>query len=224
MEVDSDPRRGPLDTIQCVELLDLCFGASSFTLCQCAAVATAWRLAVRRIQRELRRVAISAADGPHMIRMSDRIVERLLASACALAELRLHGLVLLSDAALRPLRELPSLRLVSVTYCTKLTTELKWTLPVSVRELHVAGCAKMYANLDALSPLRLDVHVCEAGLRAVEEQSLAGFRFVDPALRAGIRHGPACACMCGGCVAIADVHGVRPEPTVWHASCFDYTL
>ena len=214
----------PLDSINCVELLDLCFGSSAYTLSKCAAVSKSWRAAVHQIRDQFRRVAISATDEPHLIRTSDRIVERVLLTAVReLTELHLHGLVLLSDSALRPLQHCHSLRLASFTYCTKLTTLVKWNLPNSTRELHIAGCARMYGDLDALSPLLLDVHVCEAGLRAVEEQAEGGFRFVDPAMRAGIRQGPACACKCGGCVAIADRNGGRPAtPQVWHASSFDW--
>ena len=219
-EIGSDP----LNSIHCVEILDLCFGSSTYTLSKCAAVSKTWRQAVQHIRHELRRVAVSATDEPHLIRTSDRIVERVLVSAIhELTELHLHGLVLLSDSALRPLQHCHSLRLASFTYCTKLTTLVKYNLPSSTRELHVAGCARMYGDLDALSPLLLDVHVCEAGLLAVEEQSASGFRFIDPALRAGIRQGPACACKCGSCVAIADRNG-RPAvpPQVWHASSFDW--
>lgn len=215
--------RDPLSSIHCVELLDLCFGSSTYTLSKCAAVSKSWRAAVQCIRHELRRVAISAADDPWLIRTSDRIVERVLASAIReLTELRLHGLVLLSDSALRPLQHCHALRLASFTYCTKLTTLVKYNLPSSTHELHIAGCARMYGDLDSLSPLLLDVHICEAGLHAVEEQSLSGFRFVDPALRAGIRQGPACACKCGGCVAIADRNGQLAVQQVWHASSFDW--
>jgi hypothetical protein len=208
LQIGSDP----LNFIHCVEILDLCFGSSTYTLSKCAAVSKSWRAAVQCIRNELRRVAISAADDPWLIRTSDRIVERVLASAIReLTELRLHGLVLLSDSALSPLLHCHSLRLASFMYCTKLTTLVKYNLPRSTRELHIAGCARMYGDL-----------VCEAGLHAVEEQSLSGFRFVDPALRAGIRQGPACACKCGGCVAIADRNGRPAVQQVWHASSFDW--
>ena len=101
-------------------------------------------------------------------------------------------------------------------------------LPPSARELRVAGNYLMYAQLDEFDgpTLALDIHVCEPALREVATQSLAGFRFVDPAMRAGVRLGAVCACRRGDelacCARVPDVHGELHAPEVWHASSFDW--
>ena len=136
-----------------------------------------------------------------------------------LRELRLHGLTRITDDALSPMSRvpLPFLGVVGLTCCSRLTVDVRRHLPPSVRELHVAGCQLMSGSLDELSAYTLDVHVCPHGLRAVEEQAREGFRFLCPALRAGVRLGSTC---CAGQVC-AFCPDARFE--TWHASLADWS-
>lgn len=161
------------------------------------------------------------------MRTGDAILCRVLALAQChrVTELRLHGLTHITDRGLRALVQMEQLQIAGLTHCVRLTTRVKASLPRAVKELRVQGCCRMYDHLSELSSLRLDCHVCEHGLKAVEEKALLGFRFVDPALRAGIRQGHACSHDCVPCHAIADVHGTVPLPSeaeIWHASSFDW--
>ena len=189
----------------------------AYTLEQCRAVSKAWRVAV--VDRSSCTVSVRS---PNVSRLTENSVLHRLISSIApsqlLRELRLHGLVRITDDALSPLRHasLPRLRLVDLTFCASLTTGVRLHLPSSVRELHVAGCPRMYDSLRELHAYTLDVHVCEHGRRAVEDQARTGFRFVNRALRAGIRLGAAC-CAGQACAFCPDVL----QPTLDTASPHD---
>ena len=213
-------------------------GPSAYTLSQAAAVSHAWNKAIQLLRSQINpHVNISVFDGSHAVSTTDRVVHRVLTSSPhTLAELHLHGLEHIYDGALRSLVERQRLRLVSLTYCTRLTTGIRRFLPKSVRELRIAGCISMYRALAELAAIyTLDVHICPRGVQLVEEQALAGFRFVDPSMRAGIRCGPLHSCLaCSSCTetssgqepanlcaVVPDIHG-DTQPESWHASSFDW--
>ena len=201
---------------------------STLVLAQCMGVNRAWRAVVRQLATNT--VVVSALDCRRAARTSDSSMHKLLCApvpfSCPLLELHLHGLTAITDAALGPLRQHARVRLVGLTFCRRLTTGIRAHLPASVRELHVLGCPRMYGRLGELDDFTLDIHVCELGLQAVEEQAFGGFRFVDAAFRAGIRRGSACACGAtngGECATVTDLRGEAIlEPEVWHASSFDW--
>jgi hypothetical protein len=235
-------RRDPIPHISCV--MELWMGSSAYTLSQASSVSHAWSASIRLLRSQINpTVNISVDDALHANapQTTDRVVHRVLTSSPhTLAELHLHGLERISDHALCSLVERRRLRLVSLTYCTRLTTGIRRYLPPSVRELRVAGCISMYRALAELATLyTLDVHVCPRGLQLVEEQALAGFRFVDPSMRAGIRCGPLHSCSaCTSsrteassghepstpvtlCAVVPDFYGAT-QPELWHASSFDW--
>ena len=227
----------------------------AFTHSTCACVSKGWKAAVAHMRsRQGAVVTISAfeprcgADGA-LRPTEDRVVIKVLSAVTPnLAEIRLHGLELISDLSLAPLvqagRTLRLLRVVGLTFCTRLTTHVTRYMPPSVRELRVAGCRAMYSKIEELERnYTLDIHKCPKGVQLVEEQAYAGFRFVDAAWRSGIRMGAWHMCRCKrrtteeeeraqgdsneckeDCESIPDVHGVarRGPPDVWHASSFDW--
>jgi hypothetical protein len=233
---DTESASDPLAAIECVA--DLWLGASSYTLHSCMCVSSTWRAAIRLRLRRMRTASISSLnDGVVVATLTgDRVVRRLLSSLAlqvSLTELSLHGLANISDAALRPLSCHRHLHSATLTYCVKLTCDVRHHLPSSLRHLDVAGCFRMYSRLHDLSHT-LDIHICEDAVREVEEQALAGFRFTDPAMRAGIRLGALCTrAACTGsaplplalghpCARIPDACGVVRTPELWHASSFDW--
>ena len=195
---------------------------STFTLETCKAVSHTWRrLACEERFHRCLTISVNTETAVVMKRTTAPVVKRLLFPS--ISDLSLHGL-LLCDTALQPLLCLTSLRMVRLTYCTNLTTAVKSSLPSSVVELYVAGCHKMYRHLNDLSMFCLDIHVCKRALELVEEHSLSGFRFVDPALRLGVREGRCCLVGCSDaiCPSIPDIHGRHRDPELWHASSFDW--
>jgi hypothetical protein len=218
----------PMHIIGCIACLWL--PPDCFSLNQCLVVSTAWRSAALRKRGDQTVVTILSQVGTlsRIGRLTnDLVLQRALASFhMRVCELHLHSLSMITDAALVPLTRLLSLRTLGLTYCTGLTVACKHSLPRSVAELHVAGCRRMYPTLHKLeeSGLLLDIHICERALQLVETHALCGFRFVDPALRAGVRKGPRCACKMtsGECSLIPDVLGDVRQPELWHASSFDW--
>lgn len=231
-------RRDPVQVIGC--LAELWMGHSAYTLSNCSSVSRMWNEAVRIIRHMKQPViSISVLDqGLHALATTDRVVRRVLsASPSSLAEVHLHGLTRITDSSIRPLTERCHVRVVGLTHCTRLTAGARIHLPPSVRELRMAGCVNMYHQLEELAAAyTLDVHRCPAQLQLVDVHAASGFRFVDPALRAGIRLGPLHACdACrlphaagashehASCEQVPDLYGrTRAQPELWHASSFDW--
>lgn len=218
--------RDPFDVVGCV---CECWLPDTYLRHLCMCVSRTWARHIRTLDHTIN---VSALTMTGSARTGDQIIRRVL-SPTNIVEVRLHWLVRITDDALSPLKTQPCLRVLAVTYCTNLTLGLKGHLPPSVQELRVAGCHQLYDQLPALEErFTLDVHTCAGGTREVEQQALRGFRFVDHALRAGIRSGPLHTCMCCGtpaqaaqqraCATLPDARGKRHEPELWHASSFDW--
>ena len=204
----------------------------------CMCVSKAWQRMAQETLKHRTAVTVSSRVEPHEFcrsRFDCKLAGALHAASIGMLriiELRLHGLCNLSDDALRPVARLSSLTTVALTHCTSLTAAISCYLPRSVAKLDLAGCHLIYGCLAALGrAYELDIHVCAPALQLVEQQSLGGFRFVDPAQRAGVRQGCSTAChaACGVCArpcpAIEDVDGVVRVPAeVWHASSFDWVM
>ena len=221
--------RDPVDAIGDVSSELWLSHLETFTLHRCMAVSKAWNQCVRKRLAFSANVSSLDNNGAHI---DDRIIRRILLHS-PIMELHLHGLTNITDDALEPLWKQRGLRLVSLTYCTGLTTAIGRHLPPSVRELRISGCHRMYSHLTELRVPTLDIHVCEPAVKGVEHQALRGFRFVDPALRAGVRQGTACKCphsttgllaidCASDCKRIPDISGVLRPPEIWHASSFDW--
>ena len=230
----------PAERIPCVAQ---CWMApnSTYTLLSCMGVSHGWRRLAQELQDTVTISSLVESSTVHKA-TSSLVLSRLLEHTSGLLEVRLHGLYALTNAALHPLAAQPNLRIVSLTYCTNLTTEVKQHMPASLFELHVAGCHNMYEHLEEFERYELDIHVCPTALALVEEHSLKGFRFIDPAHRAGIRKGPTRLCQCqkqqqqeehlqpsagyranACCPCIANRRGLFDDrPELWHASSFDW--
>ena len=203
--------------------------ASIFTLYQCSAVSHSWRDAARTELRAKRTLAISSkVDGNILCgRTNDRVLRSILCTACQLTELHLHGLSFISDDALYGLAQHP-IRIAGFTYCTSLTASVRYYLPSTVADLRIAGCHRAYpdiAHLQELDGITLDIHVCAPAVQEVEAQARGGFRYVDPAMRLGVRQGAVCSCRSPtskACSPIPDVRGACRVPELWHASSFDW--
>ena len=223
--------RDPVDAIGDVSSELWLSHLETFTLHRCMAVSKAWNQCVRKRLAFSANVSSLDNNGAHI---DDRIIRRILLHS-PIMELHLHGLTNITDDALEPLWKQRGLRLVSLTYCTGLTTAIGRHLPPSVRELRISGCHRMYSHLTELRVPTLDIHVCEPAVKGVEHQALRGFRFVDPALRAGVRQGTTCNCphattgllaidCASDCKRIPDISGVLRPPEIWHASSFDWIV
>ena len=216
----------PIAVIGCVA--DLWLDVSWHTLHCCKGVSKSWHdAAAARI--EAGKVRLSAVED-RLLTWKGRIVRNAL-RATTLTEIRLHGFTFVTDESLYPLKTSRNLRFAALTYCTQLTVMVRHHLPNSLRELHIAGDHLIYPRLNEIDDdIVLDVHFCEQAVKVVEQQALAGFRFLDPAMRAGVRIGHGCRCNKASpthgqeCMRVPDIHGVLQPPEIWHASSFDWHL